>query len=313
MSIASGFLALACASTLSAAVETHDVSFDGSMEYTSIQDAINAASDGDIIYIHPGYYQEALNTNGKNVSLHGKVDEDAGNWPVLYGPGNGKSILTVANGETQEMEVSSLVFFGGFSGWGPAVNIYGASPRFLDCVFENNWGSVLGGAVSCHHSEASFLRCSFKKNYCGSFGGAVYLKYSPVHFTLCVFYDNYVGGFGGAVYVNHLGGPPKRPSMLGCMFVQNIAQNTPPQIRGGWNNLGFNCFAWTNEDLDQDGLPDGCEQAFIDMNGDGVIDGQDAYDIINLIADPGSFEPEDFDGNGIIDGHDFTIMLLGWW
>ena len=131
MSIASGFLALACASTLSAAVETHDVSFDGSMEYTSIQDAIDAASDGDIIYIHPGYYQEALNTNGKNVSLHGKVDEDEGNWPVLYGPGNGKSILTVANGETQEMEVSSLVFFGGFSGWGPAVNIFEARLMIL--------------------------------------------------------------------------------------------------------------------------------------------------------------------------------------
>lgn len=43
----SGVLALACASGVAASSQFHKVSADGSMEYTSIQAAIDAASDGD--------------------------------------------------------------------------------------------------------------------------------------------------------------------------------------------------------------------------------------------------------------------------
>lgn len=42
-----------------------------SREYTTIQSAVNAASDGDIIYIDPGIYEEAVDMVGKQLHLIG--------------------------------------------------------------------------------------------------------------------------------------------------------------------------------------------------------------------------------------------------
>ncbi len=46
-----------------------EVSLDGTADYTSIQSAINAANDNDVILVHPGRYVERLNTNGKDLTL----------------------------------------------------------------------------------------------------------------------------------------------------------------------------------------------------------------------------------------------------
>ncbi len=46
-----------------------EVNLDGSADFTSIQSAINAANDNDVILVHPGHYIERLNTNGKDLTL----------------------------------------------------------------------------------------------------------------------------------------------------------------------------------------------------------------------------------------------------
>jgi len=40
-------------------------------DFTSISDAVNAASSGDIIVVHPGTYEETIDINGKNLTIKG--------------------------------------------------------------------------------------------------------------------------------------------------------------------------------------------------------------------------------------------------
>ena len=72
-------LALIGASLLlagTATADTLDVCQDG-CTYSSIQDAINAASDGDRIEIGPGTYFESLVIDGKAIELIGIAGRDA--------------------------------------------------------------------------------------------------------------------------------------------------------------------------------------------------------------------------------------------
>ncbi|MBI5153700.1 hypothetical protein HZA57_00550 [Candidatus Poribacteria bacterium] len=44
---------------------------DGTGDFTAIQPAMDAASPGDIVTVHPGTYQENLRFNGKDIILKG--------------------------------------------------------------------------------------------------------------------------------------------------------------------------------------------------------------------------------------------------
>ena len=307
----SGFFALACASSVVASIEFHKVSSDGSMDYTSIQAAIDAASDGDIVDVYPGFYQEALNTNGKAISIQGKIDQVTGYRPILIGPDTGDPIFLFHNGEEHTTKISFLTFVNGISKFGGAVSIWDSSPSFHDCFFEQCYGIWGGGAVYCKRSEAQFARCIFLENYCNSFGGAVYLERSPVRFLGCVFSDNYVHGFGGGIYVNHVGGPSMRPTLLSCFFVGNGAHNTAPDIKGGWNHQGFCAFSADHFDGDDDGVPDGLEDEMFNFDGNDEIDAHDLLAALTVFGGMGIYNPGDLDEDDDIDGDDFEIMLKG--
>ena len=77
---------LAFASSVATA-DTITVCMDGSCEYTDIQQAINAASDGDVIEIAAGTYYPAatIDTIGKAVTLRGEVGKDEAPMTVIDG------------------------------------------------------------------------------------------------------------------------------------------------------------------------------------------------------------------------------------
>ena len=66
---------------------------NGPNNYTKIQDAINDAKDGYIIYVYPGYYNESIVIN-KSISLIGIGEEK----PVIDGKGKNTTIKIIADG-----------------------------------------------------------------------------------------------------------------------------------------------------------------------------------------------------------------------
>jgi hypothetical protein len=85
-----------------AAADTITVCLDGSCDYTDIQEAINAASDGDVIEIAAGTYYPAatIDTLGKAVTLRGipSKGKDDALTTVIDGQGSIR-VLTCNSGE----------------------------------------------------------------------------------------------------------------------------------------------------------------------------------------------------------------------
>lgn len=62
-------------------------------------------------------------------------------------------------------------------------------------------------------------------------------------------------------------------------------------------------------DGDSDGIPDGCETRIADINGDGIVDGND---LAQVLAGWTTSGPTDINGDGYTDASDLTIMLADW-
>ncbi|MCD6447958.1 MAG: hypothetical protein J7L58_02790 [Thermoplasmata archaeon] len=67
---------------------------DGEGNYSSIQDAINAAKDGYIIYVYPKEYKESIVIN-KSISLIGIIEN--GEKPIINGGGRKFAVSIVAD------------------------------------------------------------------------------------------------------------------------------------------------------------------------------------------------------------------------
>lgn len=66
-----------------ASATTLRVALDGTQPYNRIQDAINAAVNGDIVLVYPGTYYENLIITGKNITL-ASLEYDTGDISYKY-------------------------------------------------------------------------------------------------------------------------------------------------------------------------------------------------------------------------------------
>jgi len=105
--------------------------------------------------------------------------------------------------------------------WGGAVFIYGpgASPQFIDCLFEDNLAGHLGGGV---HVDAgatpTISSCVFRRNQGGS-GGAIFAG-TPCLTVERTLFERNSAGLGGAVYFSWGG---SASSLTMCTLVSNSA------------------------------------------------------------------------------------------
>lgn len=66
-------------------------------EYSTIQAAINAASNGDVVLVADGTYSERINYNGKNITVQ---STNGAAFTVIQGDGADGPVVTFSNGET---------------------------------------------------------------------------------------------------------------------------------------------------------------------------------------------------------------------
>lgn len=141
-------------------------------DFASVQEALDAAQEGDVVMLAPGTYEGTLTLRG-GISLVGM-----GNRPedtVISGGYLHKVMALV--GDARPLFIQNLTLMDGFSGYGGAITLDGADVEFYGVHFVGNTSAEEGGALFALNSHLSLRNCLFYANYAlGGGGGAVHIQ-----------------------------------------------------------------------------------------------------------------------------------------
>lgn len=161
----------------------------------SIQDAIDAAVDGDMIQLAAGVYFERIDLSGKAVTLAG----DPAGGSVLDGDGAGP-VVTISNGEGRGTLLTNLEIRNGAAVLGGGLEVLNASPTIKNCSIHDCSATGAGGGAAFGGGRPLLAGCTFWKNN-AELGGAIAVTSADVELELCVFQLNRATDGGGAIYV----------------------------------------------------------------------------------------------------------------
>ncbi len=159
-------------------------------EYATIQAAINASQDGDLVLLVEGVYQGSGNTGlrfyGKSITLSGAADRSA---CVIDGEDQ-RIPIRLSDNEGHDTIIRNLTLRGGDLGSGDDVGISctNSSPTIRNCVMIN----CGGGGLLLSYSDAVIEDCLIRNNHVD--GGTVVSTYSNPRFVRTQIQDNLKGG-----------------------------------------------------------------------------------------------------------------------
>jgi hypothetical protein len=201
-------------------------------DFNNIQDAIDAASEPNIIEVNDGTYTGPgnydIDTKGKEITV--KSQNGPGNC-IIDCQSNGRAFI-FQSGEDANTILQGFTIKNGFAfdpsppydpnddpdGFGGAIYCTGSSPMIKNCAITDNEADYGGGGIFCDESsDPCITSCDIKYNYCGSYrfdvnqvqiGGGIYCRNSGPAISNCNITENWVEGWwkkgsgGGVAYEN---------------------------------------------------------------------------------------------------------------
>ncbi len=195
LAIAVSVLAIAAA----APAATIRVDAGGQGDFYTIQEGIDASSNGDTVLVAAGTYtgpmNRALDFSGRLISLVGESGREA---TVVDCQFQDRAFI-FDNGENLQAVVDGLTVRNGHGENGGAVWIVGAGPMFQNCAFENCSAGFGGAFYLGHQANPHIEYCEFDGNSANDYGGGVYTYIAFPYIYECDFTNNSAGISGGAI------------------------------------------------------------------------------------------------------------------
>lgn len=182
-------------------------------DFTNIQDAIDAASEGDTIAVCPGEYTEDLVVD-LSLNFIGLDDREK---QEIIGHAEVDEVNSVA--------FSNFTFTGGSSDLGGAIYSEASTNTFANNSFEENVANVDGGAVHIDEGDTSFSSNQFLGNSSLGDAGAVLLGNGTHIFNENQFINNESVQLGAAIFIQGSNDFPMQ-------FTSNFFQENVTQMSG---------------------------------------------------------------------------------
>ncbi|HEY72542.1 MAG TPA: hypothetical protein G4N99_04645 [Thermoflexia bacterium] len=231
-----------------------------SCDYNTVQEAVSAAAEGDVIKVAQGTYTDTDGSDGvvnitKTLTLRGgytttdwTISDLAAYTTTLDGEGSNRVIL-VANNVSPTIEGFHIVNGKPASGCGGGVYIGGGATLRRNRIYGNEASSIGGGV--CVFGGSPTLENNFiYTNTAANDGGGVYVVGGAPLLRHNTLYDNAANGRGGGVYI-----ASGAPTISATIVASNTA-NDGGGIYGADGSgglLGYND-VWDNDGGDHGGV-----------------------------------------------------------
>ncbi|MCP4548829.1 MAG: T9SS type A sorting domain-containing protein [bacterium] len=207
---------------------------DGSGDYSTIQLAMNACVDGDVIELGDGIFTGSGNRDLSFNGLEIIIRSVSGNRDDCVLDLEGSSSIPhraflFNNGEGSGAKLENFAIRNGWKGNGGALYLNGAvSPIFTNIKFEYCYAGTNGGAIYMDGgAQATFSECQFVANNANTDGGAFFGYYGGAQMRGCTFQFNHAVNDGGAVHIRH-----DDFTFESCTFSGNSAGNRGGSVYG---------------------------------------------------------------------------------
>ena len=173
-------------------------------QYTSIQSAIDASSNGDTLKVSSGIYYENLDFNEKSISLVSDyiIDNDTSfiNTTIIDGANSGR----VLNINYNTVTVIGFTIRNGNHPGGGGIYTTEANITLSNLNIINNNASDDGGGIHCHASDMVLQNSKILLNNAQVFGGGVFIENCTtqnVHIINSEISNNQSSNDGGGIYI----------------------------------------------------------------------------------------------------------------
>ncbi|MGA1874958.1 MAG: choice-of-anchor Q domain-containing protein [bacterium] len=187
----------------------------------SIQAAIDAAADLDLIIVHQGTYHENITFMGKAITVRSTDPEnpDIIAATIIDGSRSG-SVITFDQEEGVNSVLAGITVQNGQAEHGGGgVLCKESSPSIINCIIKENAAGHGGGGICCMESSAVITHCVVEKNAAGHGGGGICCKESSISITGCLIFENSAGHCGGGILCKEA-----QPAITDCLIHNNKAE-----------------------------------------------------------------------------------------
>jgi len=222
---------------------------DGPADYTTIQAAIDASNNGDIVVVCPGTYtglgNRDISFNGMAITVRSTDPQDpdvvANTVVDCQYQGSGFYFYN-SEGANSVIDGLTITNCGEYDYDGGGIYCDGSSPTVANCRVLNSLGYFGGGIYNENGSSPTLINCIISGNNCDYGGGAVANLRSDPNIINCTFSGNSAWE-GGAIYNDE-----SSPTMVNCTFSGNMALAEGGGImNNGWSEtMVSNCILWAN-------------------------------------------------------------------
>lgn len=198
-------------------------------DFPTIQAAIAAAVDGDVVLVSDGVYPETIDLSGKAITVRSENGPAA---TTVDGGGQAVYVVRIASGEGPQTRLEGFTITGGIGrtyfnqqtviGEGGGIRVHAASPVLRDLVITGNSGASGGGLRISGGSQVQVEATTFVGNE-GTSGGGLFASLSKPKLLGVVFSDNRALNGGGLYAEGH------ELTIQGALF----QRNTGTSLGGG--------------------------------------------------------------------------------